>query len=430
VLAEGSVGLSIKKGNRDVITSMKSSNIMNTPPPIFFLSLSVAVVMMTSCCCYYNLCVYIIGNADIHYNTPTMRKNAPTVKNAERDFKIYLLRMQNNKFGVAAVIFTGILIVYLMANILRSVVDVDYRGRPHHDVLRKGLEFIPVSNKDKDLGASLFLHDDRKHVAHLTKKFPNFDSASTEEKLERWRSEYNYRIKNDNHPVRAEIVRLMAKYAPLGGVMIDSGAHLGDTGIPILQKLREQHHRKDIHLVLLEPEYSKCLWIYSQIRYIDENLDPGFASRVHLVQTGVWSHSTHADLNKAGHPGAWKVEVDEYRLRSYMKSHSSRADFVPGSIRLLSVNDILTPQAKFTLWHLDVEDSETRALTGMLRTHHRPIVVIEAFSRKGTDFKFNSDFLRMNHGYRLTARLKPNQDRVLIPYEIDPGYLKELPEYI
>ena len=290
-------------------------------------------------------------------------------------------------------------------------------------VVWRHLEFVP-----NHIVASNWQDVELQKDVRVTTKFRDFDKATLEDKLRRWKKEYFFRSTKDNHPVRAKIVELMLKYAPLNGVMVDSGAHLGDTGIPILQKLR-QAGRRDIHLVLLEPEYSKCFWMNEKVNEIDREEDPGFADKVHIVQTGVWSHSTRAQLEKGNHPGAWTVKVDEYRLRKYMKSHNSPEGFETGSIRLMSINDILTPQAKFTLWHLDAEGSETRALMGLVQKYHRPIVVVEAFSSDGVDFKFNSDYLRMNYGYRLVTRLKPNQDRVLIPREIDWRDLDELPEY-
>lgn len=331
-----------------------------------------------------------------------------------RNFKICYLK--HAKYLGVYLIFS-LVFVFVLFNTPEEIFD----GEPTQ-VVWNHLEFKPTTPiaenwQDKEL----------KKEVRITSKFKNFDSATLEDKLRRWKKEYIFRSTRDNHPVRAKIVDLMKKYAPPNGVMVDSGAHLGDTGIPILQKLR-QGGRKDIHLVMLEPEYSKCFWIHEKVKEIDV-LDPGFADKVHIIQTGVWSHSTHAQLEKSNHPGAWVVKADEYRLRKYMKGHETTEGFETGTIRMMSIDEILTPQARFTLWHLDAEGSETRALMGMTRSHHRPIVVVEAFSRDGEDFKFNSDFLRMNYGYRLVTRLKPNMDRVLIPREIEKNDLQELPDY-
>lgn len=294
---------------------------------------------------------------------------------------------------------------------------------PYDDIIRNDLEFIPTYKASKN-----WQDKELKSNVHVTSKFKNFDSVSLDDKLRRWKKEYIHRTTKTNHPVREEIVQLMLKYSPISGVIVDSGAHIGDTGIPILQKLRKLG-RDDIHLVLLEPEYSKCLWIHEKVHEINL-IDPGFSEKVHIVQTGVWSHYTHAQLEKSKHPGAWVVKADEYRLREYMKSHKFQDGFVKGDIRMMSIEDILTPKARFTLWHCDMESSETRALIGLIRTKFRPIIVIEAMHKDDQDFKLNSDFLRLNYGYRLTKRLKPNMDRVLIPHEIDKNTLKELPNYI
>lgn len=261
--------------------------------------------------------------------------------------------------------------------------------------------------------------------------FRNYDNATMKEKLIRWNHEYNYRVRNDNKPVRSAMLNLLKKYSKKGSVFIDSGAHIGDTSIPVLKSLWDEG-RRDLHLLLIEPDPSKCLWIKIYTNWLNENGYEGISNYVHIVNSGLWSHSSHATMMRGNHPGSWDIVVDEYRYRDYVKTPKRlRKPFKQGDIKVMSLSEILNPNRDVALLHLDVERCEKRALLGLLRTKHRPIIIYESMKKNNPDFLFERDFLHYLFGYKMINRLKPNMDRIMIPPN-NPDYHKyeRLPPYI
>lgn len=261
-------------------------------------------------------------------------------------------------------------------------------------------------------------------------KINNFDSMALQDKLARWESEYDYRSSEFHLESKERIVQILTMNAPYDAVFVDSGAHVGDTGLPILQKVHSMG-RTDINLVLIEPDESKCLWLKRKINDIEME-HPGFADRVTVVNSGLWSHETSASLIRdQSHPGAWTVKTDEYGLREHMKKKGAiESDFQRGPIPLLSIGDILDPDADFFFWHLDVEDTEYRAMLGLMRTNFRPYVLFENHS-VGKDFLMAPDIMRYVLGYRLIERLGEFSDRLMVPNHLwDPLRMKDMPSYI
>lgn len=263
----------------------------------------------------------------------------------------------------------------------------------------------------------------------IFKKVPNFNSMSLEEKMQRWEGEYQYRSVHYNMELKAKLANILIKDAPNGATFMDSGGHVGDTSIPMLQTIRKAG-RKDINLIIVEPDYSKCMWITRLVMDINAT-DPGFADKVNLINGGMWSHGTRASIERnKQHPGAWSVTTDEYKMRDHMKKRGNRLNtFKYGKIHLYSIGDIVPSTTKLFLWHLDVEGSEARAMLGLSRTKHRPIIIFESM-KKNNDFLFNTDFLRYNMGYKQVERLPPNSDRLMYPKHLWREEQGELPSYI
>lgn len=285
---------------------------------------------------------------------------------------------------------------------------------------------IPRFNPRDDILYSI----DLEQKTHLTIKEKNFDNKTLTEKLQRWNYEFNYRISKSHKPVRLELLRLARLYSDENGVIVDSGAHIGDTSLPFFEEIRYTYKRTDLHLVLVEPEYSKCLWIHKYIEFLSrKHGDDDLMNHIHIVNSGIWSYHTHASLIKKNHPGSWYVQTDVYRLRQEAKKRKFKMEnFVDGDIVLNSIDSILHEKAKFSLWHLDAKNSETRALLGLMRTSHRPLIIMESMSTTGTDFLLNNDILCKNMDYKLIKRVKPNFDRVFLPAEIfDDKLENELP---
>ncbi len=263
--------------------------------------------------------------------------------------------------------------------------------------------------------------------------YKNFDTEDIHEKLLHWEFEYEKRSKSHHRELKDYIFQTVLDSNEKFPVIIDSGGHVGDTGVPVLKRLFE-NGLVDTQLVIIEPDFSKCLWIKRLA--IDLNkTHPGFEKNVHIVNSGIWSHKSTASLIRDKmHAGRWYVKHDDYRRRDYekeVKKTKFLEPFVQGEIQLLSISDIISPNANLFLWHLDAEGSESRALLGLTKLKQEPIIIFESFSTKNTDFLFNKDFLKYTKNYRMIKRLLPNQDRVMIPEKHwNEEYMSELPEYL
>ena len=257
-------------------------------------------------------------------------------------------------------------------------------------------------------------------------KYKHFDEETIEEKVMRWQLEFNYRIeRSKNDGMHASILKY-ALSLNRDAVIVDSGGHVGDTTLPVLDMLHKEHDRADLKLVIIEPDESKCTWIrfaiHTRYRHMSDSIE--------VVSSGLWSHETRASLERDhNHPGAWFVTPDVFQIRKH-KLHNG-PEPVPGEIPLLSIYDILPACSRFGLWHLDVEGSEMRAILGMGRTYFRPIVIFESFTKPGVDSFAVGDQLKYLYGYKLVDRIKPNSDRVMVPpHAFDSRTMKEMPFYV
>ena len=269
----------------------------------------------------------------------------------------------------------------------------------------------------------------RSSQIRIFSKYKNFENQNIEEKLQHWENEYNERSVNFHTELKEYIINTVLESKLANSVIVDSGSHVGDTGIPVLIQLFQKGY-SDAHLVAVEPDYSKCLWIKRLSLDLNKTY-PGFAEHVHIVNYGLWSHEGTASLVRdKSHPGAWYVQHDDYRKREHVKKHSIQT-FKEGDIKLLSISDIISPNANFVLWHLDAEGSEGRAMLGLMKVKQEPIIIFESFKKANTDFLFNKDFLKFTKGYKMIKRLPPNSDRVMIPkHFFNEQYMTELPEYV
>jgi len=229
-------------------------------------------------------------------------------------------------------------------------------------------------------------------------KFSNFRGASNEEKLKHWEKDYFYRRNSHNKELREKLVDIILKFAPHGSVVLDAGAHVGDTGGIMLETLRAVG-RKDIHMVAVDPDLSKCQWM-TRLRedFVHQYDDLGFRTNFHIVNSGIWSHKSRANVFRKNHGGAWTIEEDPWA----------------GEVELSGLSDIIKSEANLFMWHLDVEGTEINAINGMLKTKHRPIMIVEALPGVGEDILAPINKLK-SVGYRTVDRLPPNRDYLMFP---------------
>lgn len=254
-----------------------------------------------------------------------------------------------------------------------------------------------------------------KNDGEIFKRHRGFTNYTLEQKLAVWENEYVYRSTNYHMQLKNKLFTLLMNHGGADPVVIDSGAHVGDTSIPMMQRVID-YGRTDVRLVMVEPDESKCLWIRRKLLDLNRTDSPGIAEMVYIVNAGIWSHQTTARLNRdVGHPGSWTVETDEYALRDHMKIRGNTVEgFKRGDIQMFSVGDIIKKETNLALFHLDAEGSEARAILGLLRTEQRPTVVYESRKKNNPDFLFEKNMLGYLGGYKQVERVGENSDRVMV----------------
>ena len=266
---------------------------------------------------------------------------------------------------------------------------------PHTESpVRWDLEFPTIAHRVEPAGDQ---SNPELDAADAFARFSEFNDATDEEKIQHWEKDYIYRRNKHNQELRAKLADIIIKYAPHGSVLLDIGAHVGDTGGIILETLRVVG-RKDIHLVAVDPDSSKCRWM-TRLRedFVTQYEDPEFRKHFHVVNRGIWSHMSRANVFRKYHGGSWTIEEDP-----------------AGEVQLVGLSDIIKSDANLFMWHLDVEGTEMKAIEGMLKTNHRPIMIVEAIPGVGTDRMAPINALK-NAGYRTVDRLHPNRDYLMFP---------------
>ena len=174
--------------------------------------------------------------------------------------------------------------------------------------------------------------------------------------------EYRFHVLIHEPDVRRLLLSLAVKL-PANSVIVDSGAHIGDSGIPLAQGLRDAG-RSDVHVLMVEPDASKVAWIAKKIAQLGN-------VQASVVNSGLYSTTTRANLLRSEtHPGGWVIVPN----------------VADGEVQLRSVADILAaerPGDVFGLWHLDVEATELHALQGL--GTHRPHFILMEVEHKNSE---------------------------------------------
>jgi FkbM family methyltransferase len=213
----------------------------------------------------------------------------------------------------------------------------------------------------------------------------NVSAMTPDEKMQYWEMEFTYRVQVHEASVRQKLVEL-ALGLPANSVVVDSGAHVGDTGISLAQRLHEAG-RTDVHVLMVEPDASKVAWITKKLGQLGN-------VKASVINSGLFSTTTRANvLRSAAHPGGWKIIPH----------------VADGEVQLRSISDILAlerPRDFFGLWHLDVEGTELHALKGL--GVHRPRHILMEVVHDGSKEKHPAQEYLNTLGYKLLQRLAEN----------------------
>lgn len=169
----------------------------------------------------------------------------------------------------------------------------------------------------------------------------------------RYMKEFRDRMKNHEPETNNKLFDL-AMGLPKDAVVIDCGAHVGDTGIKLAKRLRDEG-RQDIKIVEIEPAEDKIKFIKKQAKLA------GVEKQLVFHNAGLWDKSTGGRIIRTNkNTGAWKVEECSEKTSEF---------------KLRRLDDLVD---RIDLVHLDVEGSEPKALMGMKKLidkHHPPLIV-------------------------------------------------------
>jgi FkbM family methyltransferase len=156
----------------------------------------------------------------------------------------------------------------------------------------------------------------------------------------KWFKDFKSRFINHESNENIVLSRLLS-ILPKNHSVIDVGSHVGDTGLYLAVKAKEIG-RDDITIIMIDPDKGK-------IDFIKDVAKLNGINNIFLLNFGVGDKSGKGYLDKALHPGAWKVKLQE-----------NEGDF---NIERL---DSLIPQKyrNIGILHLDVEGMEHEALLG------------------------------------------------------------------
>lgn len=174
--------------------------------------------------------------------------------------------------------------------------------------------------------------------------------------MQDYKKDYDKRILSHEKKTNAKLLEL-AKKLPEKAVVVDCGAHVGDTGIQLAKKLKSAG-RSDIKIVEIEPSQDKCDFIEMQAK------EEGVQDMIEVQTAGLWDKDCGGKVERTEgkkYSGQWKVRE------------------VPPSEAEVKLRCLDRMVERLDLLHLDVEGSEPQALTGMagLVSKFKPDIIIE-----------------------------------------------------
>ncbi len=167
----------------------------------------------------------------------------------------------------------------------------------------------------------------------------------------RWAGDFSQRLRW-HEPKTNKLLIELALLCPDNSIIIDAGAHVGDTGL-VIAKHVSLNSPNNVTVYQIDPDASK-------INFIDQMAAINKVDNIKTLRAGLSDEGGQGKAIMTGHPGAWKVqEVSE------------------GDFSLITVDEVVGSK-KICVIHLDVEGMEFEALIGskkVLRTQKPPVVL-------------------------------------------------------
>ena len=126
---------------------------------------------------------------------------------------------------------------------------------------------------------------------------------------------------------------------PNNSYIIDAGAHVGDTGLYLTKILDDKYKKKNIKVIMIEPDKTKINFINNMAKLNNLN-------NIVTKNIGISDKKGKAEIDKTRHPGGWKI-IDNNK----------------GNI-IIDTLDNICNNLDISLIHLDVEGMEYKCLLG------------------------------------------------------------------
>ena len=127
---------------------------------------------------------------------------------------------------------------------------------------------------------------------------------------------------------------------PNNSYIIDAGAHVGDTGLYLAKILDDKYKKKNIKVIMIEPDKTKINFINNMAKLNNLN-------NIATKNIGISDKKGKAKIDKTTHPGGWKI----------IENNSK------GNI-IIDTLDNICNNLNISLIHLDVEGMEYKCLLG------------------------------------------------------------------
>ncbi len=188
-----------------------------------------------------------------------------------------------------------------------------------------------------------------KNIESNTAKFnPKWYSLN-----QNWLGEYKLKTNHDHQKKMKDKIFQMGMKLPKNAVFVDTGAHIGDTGLFLKTKWKESG-RNDIKVISIEPDDSKAKFIKDMAKIENVNID--------VINAGLWNKKTKGNVIKdENYSAMWRVKENPN-----------------GSVTFRTLDDILDG-SRIDILQLDVEGSEPQALEGAEKSirKYKPAIFIE-----------------------------------------------------
>lgn len=167
-----------------------------------------------------------------------------------------------------------------------------------------------------------------------------------------WGADFSKRITTHERKTNTKLVELVGSM-PANTLVIDAGAHVGDTGLLLASEMKRRNNGGIV--IEVDPDRSK-------LEFIEDTAEKNRLEKfVRTVHSGLSDARGSGSLNKSMHAGAWFVDKGTDFKLDTLDNMLSEIDGRPYLIKL------------------DVEGHELKALRGSIRTisKYHPIIMVE-----------------------------------------------------